>query len=247
MDARRNEARGLPIVLDDVTASLEELAEVLDWEDDLSTLLAFVTRQVIRVLPGVDHATITLVSDHHADTVTSTSEHATALDDVQSQAQRGPCLVAARTRKVVRLDIDNATARWPEFADVARAAGVRSFLSAPLRIDDGRSGAINCYSWQRDGFDSVDEHVFDLYIAAVETALRGYRRYERARELATQLQHALESRAVIDQAKGILMVIRNVDADEAFTLLVEQSQRENIKVRDLARRIVDSVASPPPG
>ncbi|GAA5107813.1 ANTAR domain-containing protein [Haloechinothrix salitolerans] len=84
----------------------------------------------------------------------------------------------------------------------------------------------------RQSLNEVDERLLDLYMSAVATALRVYRRYERARELAAQLEYALGSRAVIDQAKGILMAIHAISADEAFTLLVEQSQREQVKVRD---------------
>lgn len=239
-------ADDFPVVLDDVRSSLAELAEVLDREDDLRTLLSYVARQVIRVLPGVDHATITLLSDHHADTVATTSDDITELDDVQYQARRGPCLAAAETGQVMRVAIDEAAQRWPEFTATARAAGVHGFVSAPLRVDDEHGGAINCYSWHRHDFDEIDGHLLELYMSAVETALRVYRRYERARELATQLATALESRGVIDQAKGVLMAIHAISADEAFTLLVEQSQRDQVKVRDLAQQIVERVAAAPP-
>ncbi|MBY8854388.1 ANTAR domain-containing protein, partial [Saccharothrix sp. MB29] len=68
------------------------------------------------------------------------------------------------------------------------------------------------------------------------------RRYVRARRQADQLQSALTSRAVIDQAKGIVMAVHQVDAEEAFNLLVDRSQRENLKLRDLAERFVDDVS-----
>lgn len=128
--------------------------------------------------------------------------------------------------------------QWPDFARGATAAGFGSFLSTPLAINEGHSGGVNCYSGSRDGFAELDEKLLGLYTLATTAALRAYCRYQHAREVTEHLRTALHSRAVIDQAKGILMALREISADEAFTLLVEQSQRENTKLHDLAVRFV---------
>ncbi|WP_425266394.1 ANTAR domain-containing protein [Amycolatopsis coloradensis] len=228
-----------PTVLDEVTGALETLTSALDSVDDFRVLLHQVCEQVTQAVPGVDEATVTLLTDgRNPTTVATTSEVVTELDHDQYASGDGPCLQAARTGELVRVSVDEAADLWPAFARNSKAAGFGSFLSAPLVIDARHSGAVNCYSVRGHGFAELDEKLLGLYTSAVNAALRAYSRYQRAHDTTSQLRTALTTRAVIDQAKGILMAIRRIPADEAFTLLVEQSQRENIKLRDLAARFV---------
>ena len=228
-----------PAVLDEVTGALETLTAALDSADDFTVLLRQVCEQVTHAVPGVDEATITLLTDDGSPTtVATTSKVVKELDHDQYAAGDGPCLQAARTGELVRVSVDKAADLWPAFAKNSEAAGFGSFLSAPLAIDTEHSGAVNCYSVRGHGFAELDEKLLDLYTSAVTAALRAYNRYQRAHDTTGQLRTALTTRAVIDQAKGILMTIRQISADQAFTLLVEQSQRENIKLRDLATRFV---------
>ncbi|XVS62115.1 ANTAR domain-containing response regulator [Actinosynnema sp. CA-299493] len=228
-----------PQVLDEVTGALASLTATLGTEDDFEALLHRVCEQVTTAVPGVDEATITLLQDGEPTTIASTSEVVVDLDRGQYERGDGPCLEAARTGELVRVSIGEVAERWPEFARDAGAAGFGSFLSAPLAINDGHGGGVNCYSGHPGGFAELDEKLLGLYTGAATAALRAYCRYQHARDVTGQLRIALETRAVIDQAKGILMAIRQINADEAFTLLVEQSQRENVKLRDLAARFVD--------
>jgi GAF domain-containing protein len=193
---------------------------------------------VTKAVPGVDEATLTLLTDGAPTTAATTSGVAAELDRDQYAAGDGPCLQAARTGELVRVSVTEIADQWPTFARDADAAGFGSFLSAPLVVQDGYTGAINCYSAHGHGFAELDEKLLDLYTSAATAVLRTYARYQRAHDTADQLRIALDSRAVIDQAKGILMALRQISADEAFTLLVEQSQRENVKLRDLAVRFV---------
>lgn len=233
-----------PTVLDDVTAALETLTATLATEDDFTVLLTRMCEQVVTAVPGVDEATITLLADHHPSTVASTSEIVTKLDQDQYTAGGGPCVRAAETGELVRASLTHAVQEWPVFGRDAEAAGFDSFLSAPLVVADGYSGAVNCYGGQGKGFADLDEKLLGLYTGVVTATLRVYSRYQYARDTAEQLRAALGARAVIDQAKGILMTIRQISADEAFVLLVAQSQRENVKLRDVAVRFVDHATGP---
>ncbi len=235
-----------PVVLDEVTGALETLIAALDSADDSTVLLNQMCEQVTRAVPGVDEATITLITDGLPTTAATTSDVAAALDRDQYTLGDGPCLRAARTGQMVRVSIADAADRWPAFAKDSAKAGFGSFLSAPLVISNGHAGAVNCYSARDHGFAELDEKLLDLYTTAVTAALRAYNRYQHAHETAQQLSTALISRAVIDQAKGILMALRRISADEAFTLLVEQSQRENVKVRELASRFITQATGVPP-
>ncbi|MEV6908703.1 GAF and ANTAR domain-containing protein [Amycolatopsis sp. NPDC051071] len=227
-----------PEVLDEVTGALETLTATLGSGDDFAVLLRQVCTQVVRAVPGVDEATITLLTDGAPITIATTSEVVAALDRDQYAVGDGPCLQAARTRSLVRVSVSEAGQRWPVFARDSAAAGFGSFLSSPLAIDDGYAGAVNCYSALGHGFVELDEKLLELYTSATTAALRAYSRYMRAHGTVEQLREALVSRAVIDQAKGILMALHKISAKDAFALLVERSQRENIKLRELAARFV---------
>jgi GAF domain-containing protein len=224
--------------LDDVTAALGALTVALGTDDDLTVLLQRVCEQVRGALPGVDEATVTMLRVSGSVTAASTSALVRALDHEQYDSGDGPCLQAARTGLLVRVSVAEAVDRWPAFATSASAAGFGSFLSAPLLVDDEHAGAVNCYSTAGHGFAELDVKLLGLYTTAVEAALHGHRRYLRARETAEQLRTALASRAVIDQAKGIVMAVRQVTSDQAFALLVAQSQRDNVKLKDLAEQFV---------
>ncbi|KZB83416.1 GAF and ANTAR domain-containing protein [Amycolatopsis regifaucium] len=226
-----------PGMLDEVTGALETLTSILDDEDDFRVMLQQVCRQVTKAVPGVDEATVTLLRGDEPHTAAATSDLVAELDRDQYR-NGGPCLEAARHGTLQRVTVSEALERWPKFAGDARDAGFDSFLSAPLVADSEHAGGINCYGTQARGFSDLDQALLELYTTATEAILRLYRRYLTATELAGQLRAALTHRAVIDQAKGILMALRQISADDAFTLLVEQSQRENVKVRDIAERFV---------
>jgi len=183
---------------------------------------------------------MTLLDDHDRPaTRVCTDEVAARVDSGQYEDDRGPCLDAYREGRVVLVEDIGATAdRWPSFSRRAREEGVRSSLSLPLIAGGDRMGVLNLYATD-DPFTA--EHVADAQLFATQAAvvLANARAYWSAFDLSAGLQTALASRAVIDQAKGKLMASQNCSADEAFQLLVRVSQRENIRLRDVAQRIVD--------
>ncbi|WP_372672546.1 ANTAR domain-containing protein [Amycolatopsis kentuckyensis] len=229
--------------LDDVTGALEALTAVLRQEDDFRILLRHVCLQVRQAVPGVAEASITLVRAEEPHTASATAATVGELDADQYRLGDGPCLEAVRSGKIVRTSVTDAIERWPSFASGATEAGFGSFLAAPLVADEEYTGAINCYGRQDDGFEEIEAQLLELYTTAVEAVFRVYHRYVEARETADHLRAALTSRAVIDQAKGMLMAIRRIGADDAFAVLVEQSQRENVKLREIAERFVERVVS----
>ncbi|WP_328453127.1 MULTISPECIES: GAF and ANTAR domain-containing protein [unclassified Amycolatopsis] len=238
---RPDSTRTVAPLLDDVTGALESLTAILSREDDFRVVLRHVCLQVVHAVPGVDEASVTLSHGTRPYTSASTSERVTALDEDQYRIGTGPCLDAMRSGKLVRTTVSGAAERWPDFTRGALDAGFGSFLAAPLVADEQFSGAINCYGQQDDGFADIDAQLLELYTAAVEAVLRVYHRYLDARETAGHLQLALTSRSVIDQAKGMLMAIQKIDAEAAFTVLVEESQRQNVKLREVADQVVKRV------
>lgn len=228
--------------LDEAADHLAELAEVLTAEEEVGRVLQRSVDQLVESVPGADMASVTVLSGDAGETVASSNERVWAIDSDQYATGDGPCLEAARTREVVRVGVEEAHERWPAFARSARAAGVASYLCHPLFIDEEFVGSLNLYSEQPHGFSDFDVALLRLYITAVSAAIANARRYAKARGLAENLGKALESRAVIDQAIGIVMSRRGIGAEQAFDELARESQNNNIKLRELAARVVDGAS-----
>jgi hypothetical protein len=187
-------------------------------------------------------AGITLVHpDGTATTPACTDPRVVDVDTDQYRTGQGPCLEAAATRTVVTVRVDELPARWPAFSAAVRGLGVRSYLSAPLHLADDHVGALNLYSFDDHGFSDLDAVLLKIYTTVGETVIGLSRDLERARHEVTGLRTAMENRAVIEQAKGALMASRGIAEDGAFQSLVDASQRENVKLAAVARRIVTSL------
>ncbi len=239
-DNEREAGPGIVRQLDEVTLALAELIAVLRREEDLGRALQRSVNQVIGAIPGAAMASVSVLRGESAETVASTSERVWAIDSDQYAAGDGPCLQAARTGQVVRVGVAEARERWPAFARSARAAGIESYLSAPLTVDERFAGSLNLYSEQPHGFGDLDEGLLRLYSTAAAAVIANARQYAEARDLAENLRRAIESRAVIDQAIGALMAARGLDAEAAFGVLSRESQNTNIKLRDLAARLLEA-------
>lgn len=226
--------------LDEASDDLAQLAEVLTAEEEVGRVMQRSVDQLVESVPGADMASVTVLHGKAGETVASSNERVWAIDSDQYATGDGPCLEASRTREVVRVGVEEALERWPEFARSARAAGVASYLSCPLFIDDEFAGSLNLYSEQPHGFSDFDVALLRLYITAVSAAISNNRRYAKARGLAENLSKALDSRALIDQAIGIVMARRGIGPEQAFDELARESQNSNTKLRDLAARVVDS-------
>ena len=160
---------------------------------------------------------------------------------VPNALRDGPCLDAARRQQVNRWNHREAEQRWPEFTRVAQEMGLRSYLSAGLGWAGRQLGALNLSSRDTDGFSQLDEGILALFTAPAAAVIVVASRYSEARDLATQLEQALRSRAVIDQAIGIVMAESRCDAEQAFATLGRASNNRNMKLRDLATEIVTRV------
>jgi GAF domain-containing protein len=177
-------------------------------------VLQSVVDQAVHAIPNTDMASISVLrgGNTQPQTVASSSDRVRDIDARQYAAGDGPCLEAARTGRTVRVDMDLARQRWPRFALSAQQAGVKSYLSAPLSMDDRYAGSLNLYGEQADSFSHLDEVLLRLFTTAATEAIANGRRYARARTEAENLRAALDSRAVIDQAIGVLMMRRGFGA-----------------------------------
>ncbi|MFM1724135.1 GAF and ANTAR domain-containing protein [Rhodococcus sp. PAM 2766] len=222
---------------------LVSLGESITDEDDLANLLERVSEVAHDVVDGADSTGVTVDFGGRTYTAAYTDGRTLRVDHEQYAAGEGPCLEASRTRQTVLVDLDEATDRWPAFTEAARAEGIRSFLAAPLFVDDRTLGALNLYGREPAAFDAVDADVLELLTGTVSRAIGEFARFKSARDAADALQRALETRAPIEQAKGILMVLHRIDAHQAFHLLRRQSQTTNTRLRDVAIDLVERLST----
>lgn len=209
-----------------------------DGEESLADTLTRIGHVAATDL-GADMAGITMLNrSGRGMTFAYTDETAPELDQRQYDADRGPCLDAARTARLLRMHDARNEDRWPKFAAAATAHGIRSSVSFPLIVDGRSIGALNLYARPTQQFDPISED-FGLAFArqAAAAVAFGVAYWEKV-SLAEQLQAAMASRAVIEQAKGILMGTTGCSPEEAFNLLRQQSQTQNIKLRDVAADLV---------
>jgi GAF domain-containing protein len=206
-------------------------------EDVLTEITAIATPGI----PGAESTSITLVRGDRAFTVAHDGEMALAADELQYQEDAGPCLDAGRGGVVLRVDDMAAETRWPSYVERVVPQGVRSSLSIPLPFQDTSIGALNNYSSQPSAFVSEESLAAALEVAeVVAVAVGNATAHAELGEQTRNIRLAMESRAVIEQAKGVLMAQRHIDAEQAFEVLREASQRYNRKLRDIAQGIVAS-------
>lgn len=228
---------------DDVALAMHELAHLLVAEESLDTTLDRVARLATRTIDDCDAAGVTLHLEGRYLTAAHTDQRTLVVDKGQYDRNDGPCLQAMRDKRVLRFDVDEAEARWPDFVANARANDVRSFLAAPLLIKGEAIGALNLYSSKPNGFTGLDDVLIALFTGQAAIAVANAKMYADAVQLTAQLREAIVSRASIEQAKGVLMARRGVDADMAFELLKQWSQTRNVKLREVAAEVVASAGT----
>jgi GAF domain-containing protein len=229
----------MPDYPDHLTEGIAELSRLLVNEEALDDTLHRVADLACRNIGGADLAGVTLLRDGKPTTAVFTDPASPEMDSAQYDTGVGPCLDAWRHQQVFRIDSTADDGQWPAFSQAAADHGIQSTISLPLAVRGNGIGALNLYSKQAAAFSDEDEQVGSLFADQASVALTNAQLYDSAYRLTQQLQEALTSRAVIDQAKGILMGQRGVGVDEAFTLLRTTSQRENRKLRDIAQELVD--------
>jgi GAF domain-containing protein len=230
----------------DAIAALTELARALATDESVTDTLRSILALVLRAVPDCHAASVTVLDDQgKPSTMAATDERTRQMDQRQYALDDGPCLDAARHRQVNRWSLQEAEQRWPDFTSLAEEMGLCSYLSAGLSLAGRPLGALNLSSRATDGFSKLDEALVSLLTEPAAASIVVARRYAKARGLSAQLEQALRSRAVIDQAIGIVMAESRCDAEQAFATLGRASNNRNLKLRDLAAEIVTRVGGRP--
>jgi GAF domain-containing protein len=219
-------------------AGREALRRFLAGDDDLSAMHTKILLIATETIPHCDLASITLLKDGKATTPAFTGKNALLLDEVQYESGEGPCLAAIAHRGVEHVTTAS-DARWPAFVAAASDQDVLATFSVPLGNGEMVIGALNLYSRTTARFDEASQDLACAFADQIGVAAATVTRYAEGYELASQLQRAMESRAAIEQAKGILMAAQRCSPQAAFEILVRASQNRNRKLRAIAEEIVD--------
>lgn len=217
--------------------ALDEAARgLIDRSDDESVehTLGLVVQGAIKTIPHVEQAGVSLVE--RGGTVAAYAPSSVAvqeLDELQNEIREGPCLdsIWYESRTLVP-DMAGARERWPRYASAALTRGFRSLMSFQLFAEHGSAGALNLYATSPYAFDGSSADTGALFAAQAALALHGAKRVH-------GLTIALDSRDTIGQAKGILIERFGVGPEQAFTMLVDSSQKTNIKLVEVATWLVD--------
>jgi GAF domain-containing protein len=236
--SRADVPRSEPSRSEQAARALEQLGSISLRHHSMESLLQTVADLAKSVMPGDPEASITIQDSRRRFTVVSTGQLATDLDEVQYAEHHGPCLHAASTGELTEVPDTRTEGRWPDYARRAVEHGNLSSLSVPLPIDGGVSGALNIYARAANAFDDDTRDAASRFGPYAAVAIGNMLDYQSAQGAAQNLQLALESRAVIDQAKGILMERHKLTSDQAFQLLAGMSNRANSKLRDIADHLV---------
>ncbi|HEV3496870.1 MAG TPA: GAF and ANTAR domain-containing protein, partial [Actinomycetes bacterium] len=207
-----------------LAGALAQLAGLPVAGTDPQRLLGEVAVLLRRAVPAAAWASVTVGSPLEPTGLGSDSTQAQAFDGRQLQAQEGPSFDAFRTGAAVSTPDVTTDHRWPALARLAGRSPIRGVLAVPLGAAD-LTGVLGLYSAEPHGFGPANRRAAELLTAAVSGVLHNVAECESLRALAANLRCALSSRAVIDQAKGVLMARFGVDAEGAFALLVAVSKR----------------------
>jgi GAF domain-containing protein len=228
----------------DLYLGLSGVAKIVAGGRAVPDVLNDVAEFAVQAIPGVDGAGVALVDADcgapGAKAWAATPQFVRDIDVLQYKVlNEGPCVTCMQTRRPTVSGSIGSDDRWPRFGGRVARMGVHSVLALPLLIADQVIGTINAYAYERDAFA---EHAVQLgaqFAGPAAVSVYNAQLLASAHERTDRLQRALSSRAVIDQAVGIIRSRSGATAEEAFDRLARMSQSENVKLNVVAERLVE--------
>lgn len=225
--------------------SLVDLADNLVDDFDVVDLLSLLADRCVRAL-DVTAAGVMLAAPSGAlEVIASSSEAMRTLELFQLQSDQGPCLDAYNTgEQVVNLDLASVGSRWPRFSAQATAEGFHSAHSLPMRLRQRTIGALNLLRTEPGSLEDADIAAAQAFADIATIAIIQHQITINAQTLNTQLSAALNSRIVIEQAKGKISQATDTDMDQAFHRLRDHARNHNLRLADVAAQIAEGTISP---
>lgn len=223
-----------------------ELADTLVDDYDVIDLLDLLVTRCVTLLDAAAAGLMLADPGGRLHTVAASDERAHIVELFELQNHEGPCLEAFRTGKaVVNDDLQAAMDRWPRFAAAARAQGFASVQALPLRLRDQTVGALNLFHAHPTSGGSTDLQIAQALADVAAIGLLQARAIHRESLVAEQLAGALNSRIIIEQAKGVTAERQGVETAVAFGLLRDHARVHGIKLSDYARAVVEGTEKAP--
>jgi GAF domain-containing protein len=221
------------------------LADNLVHDFDVIELLTMLADRCVSIL-GVSAAGLMLAGpDGNLRVIASSSEQMRLLELFELQTDQGPCLESFQTGEAVtHRDLATATERWPKFAKEAIAAGFRSVHAVPLRLRGNVIGALNLFHTELDGIDDEELQAARALADIATIAILQYRATIGSHELIDQLNTALNTRILIEQAKGIIAERQHIDMERSFAALRQHARDHNLRLADVAAKLVAGTLKP---
>ncbi|MGY1846024.1 MULTISPECIES: ANTAR domain-containing protein [unclassified Blastococcus] len=217
--------------------AVDELARLVLAEEDRQSVLERAVGLVTSLMPAGAQASITVVRNRRPTTAAFTGELALRLDETQYGQGYGPCMDAALSGQFIEITDGRTEDRWPDYVATFLRHGALSSLSVPAPATQ-LAACVNVYSPAAGAFTGEHRQALAEFAAYAGVVLTNIEALQDARDQAENMRAALESRAAIEQAKGILMERHKLTPDQAFRLLADASMHTNRKVRDLAEQLV---------
>ncbi len=228
---------------DELWRSVADLSGLLLGEETVETTLKRVGDLAVRSIAPCDAVGVTLCTGTQPVTRASTGGLVYEVDSYQYDINEGPCLQSLLDRAVITVADMATEARWPRFCRHAAERGIHSSVSFPLLVRGEGLGALNLYAYRVDAFTDADREIGTMFAAQAAAALANAQAYAASVALAAEMRTALDSRAVIDQALGILIGQNGYSQELAFSELRSASQKQNRKLRLVAEEMVRAAAA----
>jgi len=215
------------------------LADNLVTDFDVVELLTMLADRCVSIL-GVSAAGLMLAGpDGALRVIASSSEQMRLLELFELQTEQGPCLECFQTGEAVtQYDLAAATARWPKFAREAISNGFHSVHALPMRLRDNVIGALSLFQTDLEGIDGEGLQTARAFADVATIAILQYRATVESHEIMDQLNTALNTRIVIEQAKGIVSERESLDMEHAFAALRSYARNNNLRLADVAASVV---------
>jgi GAF domain-containing protein len=229
-----------------LTRVLSEFAHTLANRSEVGEVLLRLAEHVTEILhvAGVGVSVVDL--EGRLRRVTSINELTDNLEAVEEEHQEGPCVDAFRRGEVVQVADLAGLGRWPAWSTEAARLGVRAVAGIPLRTRDQSLGAMNLYSTEVRNWRQAEIRAARVLADMAASYVVNASDLAASQRTAEQLQRALETRIVVEQAKGILAGEQRISVDEAFSLLRDHSRRHGASLREVAKAVVDLGLRPSP-
>ncbi|ONI91882.1 transcriptional regulator [Actinosynnema sp. ALI-1.44] len=226
-----------------VSRAFVALADTLVTDFNISDALHMLTERVVELLSVSAAGVMLVASDRSLDVMASSSERAELLALFAAQTADGPCVECVRTGEPVTCDdIETHRQRWPRFTAAAGDCGFRAVHAVPMRLRDQVIGVLTLFD-TRSGAPHDDDAQLAQALADIATiAILQHRAIEHGERVTGQLQNALDTRIVIEQAKGILAERGGTSPDEAFNRLRAHARSRQQRLTDLARAVIAGTA-----